>query len=81
MSSWIHPDQQEDEVLLTNLERGSYYYNRIGYKSKRISDRAFDVQGNYRSGLIAVFVKRYEYKSITGREFSVAESQIAEACI
>lgn len=72
-----HPEQRENEVFLTNLnkeyfenllpEEFRYAYERIGYRSKRKGVTAYDVNGNILHGSYPVFVDKDEHDEIMQR--------------
>lgn len=56
-----HPEMGEHEILLTNTPDGNGHW--IGWKTKRLGDVAYDIDGNVVDGLRPVFVERQEIKA------------------
>jgi hypothetical protein len=56
----IHPEQLDDEVLLTNIQTS--YYHHIGWATRRPGKIAYDKKGNPVEGMIPVFVKISEIR-------------------
>lgn len=54
-----HPEEGTDEVFLTNTTLANY--RKIGYRTKRTGDVAYDVEGGVIRGMFPVFVSRSEY--------------------
>ena len=57
-----HPELRKDEMWFTNLNQEEREMMRIGYRSKRFGNIAYDIFGNEVEGLVPVFVSREEYE-------------------
>ncbi len=62
----FHPELEENEVFLTNIYLTELYLPRrrrftaIQYKTKRLGRVAYDQYGEVISGMVPVFVKKWE---------------------
>ena len=54
-----HPELQDGEKFLSNENEESF--RRIGWKTKRSGNEAYDVRGNVVKYLFPVFVQKDEY--------------------
>lgn len=58
-----HPELQEGEVWLTNMDPQDDTWDHIGYATKRMGRIAYSTEGQLIPGMVPVFAKKEELES------------------